>query len=115
MEMLSIFGQLQPPKYLKPPEGQSPETMVARRSLGRELDLSPWFSRPCVIVIGFLEDSACPIPLRVDGRPVRSEGLTVIRWIHPLPLNEQIAFRVEEEEPDGGETEPARTRTRSRP
>jgi hypothetical protein len=100
MEMLSIFGQLEPPKYLKPAQGQSPDTMVARRSLGRELDLSPWFNRPCVIVIGFLEDSACPIPLRLDGRQPRSQGLTVVRWVFPLPLNDRIAFGIEADEPE---------------
>lgn len=92
MEMLAIFQQLDPPIYLKPPEAQDPETMVATRDLGRELDLSPWFNRPCLIVMGFLKDSACPIPLRVDGRPVSGEGLTVVRWVHPLPVVPSVAF-----------------------
>jgi hypothetical protein len=91
-EMLGIYRQLAPPKYLKSPEGNNPDTMIARRMLGRELDLSAWFGRPCLILIGHLEDAACPIPLRVDGRPVESRGTTVVRWIHPLPLLEEIAF-----------------------
>ena len=60
--------------------------------MGRELDLSPWFVRPCLIVIGYLEPSACPIPIRVDGKPVTSTGTTVVRWIKPLKLDATIAF-----------------------
>ena len=60
--------------------------------LGRELDLSPWFVRPCLIVIGYLEDSECPIPLRVNGDPVPSDGLTVVRWVYPLPVDYDVAF-----------------------
>ena len=92
MEMLTLFQQLDPPVYLKAPDGQQPANMLAARDLGRELDLSAWFNRPCLIVIGHLRNSACPIPLRVDGRPVASEGLTVVRWVYPLPIVDSISF-----------------------
>ncbi|MHC4414746.1 MAG: hypothetical protein ACYS0G_05635 [Planctomycetota bacterium] len=87
MEMLGMFGQLTPPKYHRQ-ERKDPQTAVASRLLGRELDLSAWFTRPCLIVIGYLEGPPSPIPLRVDGRPPGGEGLTVVRWIFPLPLDE---------------------------
>jgi hypothetical protein len=87
LERLSIFHQLTPPKYHRKGE-KEPETTVMSRKLGRELDLSTWFTRPCLIVIGFLEDSPTPIPLRVNGRSPASEGLTVVRWVYPLPLDE---------------------------
>jgi hypothetical protein len=91
MEMLSIFHQLTPPKYHRLGD-KEPETAVMTRKLGRELDLSAWFTRPCLIVIGFLENSQTPVPLRVDGRAPASDGLTVVRWIYPLPLDEaQVA------------------------
>jgi hypothetical protein len=91
MEMLSIYHQLTPPKYHRVGD-KEPETAVMTRKLGRELDLSAWFTRPCLIVIGVLEDSPTPVPLRVDGRAPASDGLTVVRWIYPLPLDEaQVA------------------------
>ncbi len=92
LEMLSLYHQLDPPKYVRTPGGQTPETMVARRLMGRELDLSAWFTRPCLIVIGYLHGTECPIPLRVDGDPVHSEGTTVVRWILPLELDVAEAF-----------------------
>jgi len=102
MEMLGLFGQLTPPPYLKRPERSGEDRVQFSRVEGRELDLSAWFTRPCVLVMGFLDNSACPIPLRVDGRGVKSEGLTVVRWIRPLPLDEEIAFPREEEQETGG-------------
>ncbi len=93
MEMLSIYHQLTPPKYLKPPTGdQEDEIVVIHRELGQELDLSPWFTRPCLIIIGYLEKSPTPVPLRVDGEVPSSEGLTIVRWIYPLELEEETAF-----------------------
>ncbi len=87
IEMLSMFHQLTPPKYHRG-GNKDPKTAVLSRKLGRELDLSAWFTRPCLIIIGYLEDSPCPVPLRVDGKAPKSEGLTVVRWIYPLPLVE---------------------------
>lgn len=96
MEMLSIFHQLNPPEYLKPKGQQNVDAGVAfHRQLGREWDLSAWFNRPCLIIMGFLRDTPAPIPLRVDDRenlPV-SQSVTMVRWIYPLPLDEKIAFK----------------------
>ena len=86
-EMLSMYHQLTPPKYRRA-GGKDPETVVISRKLGRELDLSPWFSRPCLILIGYLEDSPTPVPIQVDGTTPRSNGLTIVRWIYPLPVDE---------------------------
>jgi hypothetical protein len=97
MEMLSMYRQLRPPRYLKLPGDPNPQAMTAKRALGRDLDLSPWFNRPCVIVMGFV-DSPLPIPLRVDGREVKSEGTTMVRWIRPLPLDLDTAFPPPKEE-----------------
>ena len=94
MEMLSIFQQLAPPRYLVAPNTQGDQqTPSFYREVARELDLSTWFTRPCLIVIGWLENTPTPIPLEADGRPVASDGLTLVRWICPLPLNDEIAFR----------------------
>lgn len=85
IEMLSIYHHLDPPRYMGQRIGD-PDVVVHRR-MGRELDLSAWLSRPCVIVIGYLDNTSLPIPTHVDGAEVRSEGRTVVRWIYPLPID----------------------------
>ncbi len=87
MEMLSIYHQLTPPRYIRE-DDKDPETAVITRRLTRELDLSAWFTRPCLIIIGYLDASETPVPLLVDGETPRSEGLTIVRWMYPLPLVE---------------------------
>lgn len=95
LEMLSLFQQLTPPGYiLSSSDTQGDQTSSTfYREIGRELDLSAWFTRPCLIIIGWLKNSELPIPLLADGEPVQSEGLTIVRWIYPLPLREDVAFK----------------------
>lgn len=94
LEMMTIFGLLDPPTYLKSPNNSGEDTVAFHRQLGRELDLSPWLTRPCLIVIGYIEKSAVPTPLRLggDNSPPTGEGLTMVRWIYPLPFKEEAAF-----------------------
>jgi hypothetical protein len=97
MEMMSIFHQIPPPQYIAERSGPSSagnDTVTFHRDLARELDLSTWFTRPCVIVVGFLENSTLPIPLRIGSseEAPSSTGLTMIRWVYPLPVEERIAF-----------------------
>ena len=93
LEMLSLFHQLAPPSYLTTPNQQGDQQFLQFvRESGRELDLSAWFTRPCLIVIGQLVNSEIPIPLDL-GEAYESEGLTIIRWIFPLPLVEEVAFK----------------------
>jgi hypothetical protein len=102
LEMLSMYHMLTPPEYFKQQAAnQITPSMVARRFLGRELDLSAWFTRPCLIIMGTLEDSPMPIPFTVNDEVPRTEegSRTIVRWIYPLPLVEDIAFaRVETED-----------------
>jgi hypothetical protein len=94
LEMLSFFNQLDPPKYLKEQGTVQEETVAFYRMLGRELDLSVWLTRPCLIVIGQLQGTSSPIPLRVNGEAPEhdDESLTVVRWIVPLEVKEEVAF-----------------------
>lgn len=50
------------------------------------LDLSRWFTQPCVMIIGTLKQSEgdLPYPLTVDGKPVPAKGSTIVRWVYPL-------------------------------
>jgi hypothetical protein len=103
LEAIGLYRMLTPPQYLRHPGAQSTKEEVAlTRELGRELDLSTWLTRPCIIVIAFAEDTACPVPLRRDGKPVTSNGRTIVRWIYPLPLERAVAFdhATAEEVPD---------------
>jgi hypothetical protein len=96
LEMLSFFNQLTPPRYFKarPEDQERTNEVTFQRMLGRELDLSPWLTRPCLIILGYLDDSELPIPLQVgpNGEKPASTGVTLVRWIYPLPLEEDIAF-----------------------
>lgn len=84
LDMISLYGMLAPPPYIQnPPVGQ--DTVRIERIVGREADLSAWFTRPCLIVIGYLRDSSIPIPVEIDGETPPSDGLTVLRWVLPLP------------------------------
>lgn len=101
LEMLSLYRQLTPPEYfVQTSTSQVRDSVIAQRVLGRELDLSSWFNRPCLIIIGHLDNTDLPIPLTVGGNEPRSASgsLTVVRWIYPLPLDEDIAFQ----QPEGG-------------
>lgn len=98
MEMLSIFNQLDPPQYLRASAGGNVrDSAVFYREVGRRIDLSVWLNRPCLIIMGYIRNSDLPIPFKVNGRtPVTEEGsVTLVRWIYPLPFDEDVGFDVE--------------------
>lgn len=39
------------------------------------------------MVIATLEGVPSPVPIRIDGEEVDSEGTVVLRWIQPLPVD----------------------------
>ncbi|MDP7008547.1 MAG: hypothetical protein QGI78_03145 [Phycisphaerales bacterium] len=86
LEMLSLFSHLTPPVYRKHElDEQGPPTQLIQRSGGRSLDYAEWFSRPCIIVQGFVKDAPIPIAISVDGEKIQSsDGLTMVRWVYPL-------------------------------
>ena len=101
LAMLGLYQLLVPPQYLTTPgsrtssaPGTSLSSPVVRvqRMLGRELDLSAWSARPCVIVMGFLDTAPCPVPLRIDGSEPESAGTTLVRIVVPLagPLQGEV-------------------------
>lgn len=82
---LSLFPQLEPPD-LRSRAAQLP--LIQRRAV-HGYDLGQWFTQPCLIIIGQMGSrgtpAPSPVPISVDGRPVKTEGRTVVRWIYPLP------------------------------
>ncbi len=86
LEALSVYHQLEPPRWIRP-AGKTRDVnhAITSRSIGRELDLSSWFSQPVILVTGFLPESQVPLPLRINGEDIeKSEGLAMVRWILPL-------------------------------
>lgn len=84
LESLSLFAMLEPPEWLQRSANATVVAARAEREHARELDLSHWLTRPCIIVMGFLEESAIPIPVEIEGETVPSRGTTLYRWIYPL-------------------------------
>jgi hypothetical protein len=85
---MSFFNQLQPPVYSI---NSATQPTLARRAVSHTMDLSRWFTQPCVIVIGQLRlEGAGSIPTPFEVRvndQVRApsvRGTTVVRWIYPL-------------------------------
>ena len=89
LEMYAIYEMLPQRSFLLDESGV-PNTAPGihrRRWLARESDCSDWFLQPCVMVIGILEGVPSPVPIRIDGSPVESDGTVVLRWMHPLPVD----------------------------
>lgn len=84
LESLSLYSMLAPPEWLQRAAGATVAAARAEREHARELDLSPWLTRPCIIVMGFLDRSPIPVPVEIDGGEVESTGTTLYRWIYPL-------------------------------
>ncbi|MFG0328386.1 MAG: hypothetical protein ACF8PN_00675 [Phycisphaerales bacterium] len=88
LEALTYYRQIDPPTWIDFNESQP----RFQRRLGRELDLSQWFNRPCVIITGFIDESPLPTPITVGGERLRDAdpgSVTFVRYIYPLPVEEE--------------------------
>ena len=85
LSMLSLYQLLPPPQWLLNTTGQQPDTIRLHRLLGQDMDMSTYFSEPCLVVIAFTNDAPTPVPIEVDGRKPDSSGRVMLQWIHPLP------------------------------
>ncbi|MEM7228450.1 MAG: hypothetical protein AAF432_06510 [Planctomycetota bacterium] len=96
LSAMTLFQHLEPPRYLKatPEDNSTDRDAWIYRVDGRELDLSAWLNRPCLIVVGYLYDVPLPLPLRIgnDDEAPPSSGMTMVRWILPLELDEPKSF-----------------------
>jgi len=84
LDMLTIYGMLHPPRYIRE-QNQTLGVLRITRTAGRELDLSDWFSQPCLLITGWLDGAELPYPLALDGERVPSSGRVLVRWMTPLP------------------------------
>jgi len=85
LELLTWAPVIGPPAYTRPPSSNGFPALVSRR-VGHGLDLGRWFTQPCVIVTGRFQ-SEIPSPLRIDGTAPPSDGVTMLRWVYPLPAS----------------------------
>lgn len=63
---------------------------VRRASHG--YDVSRWLTQPSVIIIGRMDNVACPVPVTVGGEALpnstsRNLGTVIVRWMYPLPAS----------------------------
>ena len=91
LQALSLFEHLQPPDYLVLSRQDVDAARTYERVMAREIDLSAWMNRPCVIIIGYINNAESPLPLSIGGVRPQSEGVTIVRWIHPLPMPTEFA------------------------
>ncbi len=85
LELLTWGPMIGPPAYMLQPTSSGLPAQVSSR-VGHGLDLARWFTQPCVIVTGRFA-SETPAPLLVDGRTPPSSGVTMLRWVYPLPAS----------------------------
>lgn len=88
-DMISLYGVLEQPDPTATGLGTGKVPAVVRRRMVHTLDLAEWFTQPCLIIIGRLEDVQLPMPMSVDGhlldgRDRPCSGRTVVRWVYPL-------------------------------
>ncbi len=84
MMALSFFDQLTPPAKF-----DADSRTLPRRQSTYGYDLSRWFTQPCLMILGVMENSELPVPVTVDDLPAdqvreRVRGTTIVRWIFPL-------------------------------
>ncbi len=84
-----LFPVLQPPDYTERPTTSGSIPAVLSRRLTHGMDLGPWFTQACVIVLGRIEGAPCPAPVRVDGRRIHTaeagaDGVVELQWVYPL-------------------------------
>jgi hypothetical protein len=95
MKALTFFGEIEPPN-LEDESSRGFNVIGKPRIIRRYthgLDLSPWFTQPCIIIVGYVgkdnDTVPSPVPLMVgSGRsysPVPTTGRTIVRWVYPLP------------------------------
>ncbi len=82
--LINFFSVLQPPDYTRDLTGLASVPANPQRRLVHTLDLAEWFTQPCLIITGMLDNQPAPYPITVDEQPCPTTGRTVIRWIYPL-------------------------------
>lgn len=77
---------------IDPKSSSSARDVAAKRTSMHGWSLGRWFTQPCIIVLAQVGDRAdgssateLPMPVFVNGEPLKAKGRTILRWIYPLP------------------------------
>jgi len=77
---------------IDPKTNSSSRDVAAKRTSMHGWSLGRWFTQPCIIVLAQVGDRAdgpdpteLPMPVFVNGEPLKAKGRTILRWIYPLP------------------------------
>jgi hypothetical protein len=87
-ELATFYGALPPPEWRSGLIGA--RRGPVRRLESHGLDVSRWFTQPCVMIVGRVRGGPTPTPMfeRVgaeDLRAIPARGQTIVRWVFPLP------------------------------
>lgn len=89
MTAVSLFPELGIPDDAT--HQTSTQVAILRREATQCLDLARWFTQPCIIMVGFVggaagsgDGLAAPVTVSIDGQPMDTKGMTVVRWVYPL-------------------------------
>lgn len=83
---IAFFTHLTPPDFREAAIAQR-ALPVAQRGATHCYDLGRWFTQPCIIIVGQMgaeKGVDSPVPITLDGEPVKMSGRTVVRWVYPL-------------------------------
>ncbi|MFK7961415.1 MAG: hypothetical protein AB8G96_12925 [Phycisphaerales bacterium] len=92
LKMLSMYNLLTPPAWSTAAGRVRSVDASVPRYFGRDLDLSDWLVRPCIIIIGFMDAQELPVEMKVDGQTQRGSGQIMVRWILPLDVDPSVRF-----------------------
>lgn len=91
IDLLGFYRQIKPWTWVNMDISDKPVRFV--RSNGRELDISSWLNRPCLIITGYITGGTLPTPVQLDGKlitQVDENSKTFIRWMYPLPVDSSV-------------------------
>lgn len=90
----AIYPMIQQPQYRTTRERFGLTTVRPLRRMTHGLDLAEWFTQPCLIIIGEIDNEPSPVPIYAGApgstREVPTTGRTVVRWVYPLTPNPPV-------------------------
>ncbi|MFT3685454.1 MAG: hypothetical protein QM783_11085 [Phycisphaerales bacterium] len=81
LQAMTFYGVLEPPDA----SDENGRQVLMQRADLHGWDLARWFNRPCLIVIGQMENAPSPVPMTLNGDTMGTTGRTIVRWVYPLP------------------------------
>ena len=99
LQGLSLFGMLTPPQIKTNQDSRAGGSQFQRR-LARSIDLSRRLVEPNLVIMAFAYDAPCPVPITINGELQAGEGIVMLQWIHPLPVDVDLMVPERDEQFD---------------